>query len=405
VNIIGNVNVPPSELLRTKNNAHAMVPSTSTFELENEANMWYREEEERKKTAYLLAAQQYTPLVSRNGQIPPKHINAAFLEYGKRRKRMEKDGDKRTLVLLVATGVSTDWVPNEETGQARFLLFPQLAEARGVLFITYMRGPEHGSIDGTFANIFGTWMNQYSAIMYKYFRQGQSSGGYGHYQPDKRLFPFKKYRDRRGRDTDRANKDNPYSRFIWEVEYDNRDPVEIRKRGKKYMQSEYTRLFVAAKFYAHDENGKFEAAILLWEKIAPNNNVVVREAVSFGTKDLSDENRQLFSSAKRRDRLVAVRANQWRRPQPLANPDGPIPDEWKLRVPYQGIIYKVMKEKQADGTRPYLDENSLEEDGRLGDLVINLHLLANQFELSDESSDEGDDDNAESTKGDDDNAE
>lgn len=213
--------------------------------------------------------------------------------------------------------------------------------------------------------------------MQKYFVSGQRLGGYRLHQPDKRLFSKKKFRGRNGRDVDKGNKNLPYSRFHWEVEYDNRDPVELHQRGKVYMKCKYTRLFLGAKFYAPDGNGEFEASIVLWRKITPNSDVItVVEAVSFGTKDLSDDHKSEFF-ASRHDRLVGVRPDQWRRPHPVENPDDGTPAAWMLTVPFQGMVYKVTTERQTDGTRPYLADQL--EDGELGDLTIDLRIMLTQY--------------------------
>lgn len=379
----------------------ACIQVRNTFGLEDDAALWFCKEQERAKTSYLRAGPQYIPYIATNGKIPTKHIHAAFSEFEKRFgqrtttvKTAPKDDSQAPTVILVASGViDEDWVPGEDIGHARFLLIPKLSPSGGsALFLTYMPGPEHGSIDGSFADDFGAWRRRYP-VLQKYFVSGQSSGGYGHYQPDKRLFPKKKFRDRQGRDVDRGNKNLPYSRFNWEVEYDNRDPVELRQRGKVYMNCKYTRLFLAAKFYAPDGNGgNFEASMVLWRKTNPANDVIaVVEAVSFGTKDLSDDHKREFF-APRHDRIVGVRPEQWRRPQPVENPDddnATTPSEWMLSVPFSGIVYKVMSERRTDGTRPYLAEELV--DGQLGDLQIDLRTMLMQYSATVDLGDDDDD--------------
>ena len=175
-------------------------PVNNTFGLEEEANLWFRQEQERSKTSYLMPGPQYTPYVTTNGKIPASHFQAAFSEFGKRfgngQRTTTRDAPS---LLLVASGViSEDWVPGEDIGRARFLLIPRLyyeGRSQSALFLTYMPGPEHGSVDGSFADDFGAWRRRYLVLL-KYFVSGQSSGGYGHHQPGKRLFPKKKFRDR-----------------------------------------------------------------------------------------------------------------------------------------------------------------------------------------------------------------
>ena len=363
---------------------------TNTFGLDAEAEKWFGCELERSKNSYLKEGPQYKHYASTNGKIPTKHLHEALSEF-KKRFGGKQNGTKTSAfnnkgvhspsVLLVASGVSKTWVPDDSIGNAHFLLFPELSAAGGssALFLTYMPGPEHGAINGAFANAFGAWIYRYPA-MENYFLSGQSSGGYGYHQPDKRLFPRKQFRDRQGRDVDKGNKGLPYSRFYWEVEYDNRDPVELRQRGMVYMKCKYTRLFLGAKFYAPEESGEFESAIVLWGKITQGSDkVTVVEAVSFGTKDLSDDHKNEFFT-NRHDRLVGVRPDQWRRPLLKGHPQrvpATTPADWMLTVPFQAFLYKVTTEKRDDGTRPYLSD--VLEEGEVGDLTINLRSMLSQF--------------------------
>ena len=227
------------------------------FGLQEEAKQWVQQEEERSKTPYLPPGPSYKPYVSQNGKVPLRQFQEAFSECGNRyggrgRKAKATATEKKTStmapsVVLVASGVSEDWEPNECMDPARFLLVPGLVASKNAkngaaLFITYMRGPEHGSVDGAFSTWFGAWIAKFP-ILQKYFVTGQSSGGYGHFQPDRSIFPKKKFRDRHGRDMDKAKNNLPYSRLVWEVQYKNRDPVQLRQRGKRYMSNRYTRLF------------------------------------------------------------------------------------------------------------------------------------------------------------------
>ena len=176
-----------------------------------------------------------------------------------------------------------------------------------------------------------------------YLTGGLSSGGrldnrFNGFEPDHRLFPRTKYRDFNGNDSDGSNKGNPYSRFVWAIEAGNRDPIEIRQREKLYTKNDYTRLFLAAKFYA-PLDGTYEAAIVLWGKPdGSNNNTTVMDAVCFGTSDLSDEHKNDFLQ-QQVHRLIGVQHNQWRRPQ---NGDR---ESWTVRVPFIGIGYKIAKKK------------------------------------------------------------
>ena len=51
------------------------------------------------------------------------------------------------------------------------------------------------------------------------------------------------------------------------------------------MASRYTRLFLVAKFYYHDENREFDAGIVHRGKVNPNSDeITVVEAVTIGSK-------------------------------------------------------------------------------------------------------------------------
>ena len=157
------------------------------------------------------------------------------------------------------------------------------------------------------------------------------------------------------------------------------------------MKSEYTRLFLAAKFYAPLADGTYEAAIVLWGKPDGSNETTVMEAVSFGTRDLSDDQKEEFSQ-HRANRLVGVQPDQWRRPR------DDLAADWTIRVPFRGIGYKIAKKKRkrTQAIVYVLDEI---EDGAVKDLNVNLQEMVLHFEnqvlpaeqLSEVSSSEGDD--------------
>ena len=54
-------------------------------------------------------------------------------------------------------------------------------------------------------------------------------------------------------------------------------------------RSPYTRLFLGAIISEPDEDSSYEAGIVLWGKDEQDDTISVFDAVSFGTKDLSDE--------------------------------------------------------------------------------------------------------------------
>lgn len=340
---------------------------------QKEAEKWLSEEQKRSNLSYLREGPQYVPLKcsKKNSTIPIEHIESAYKEYNRRFGGDSNPADTTPSVLLVATGVSKEWVPGEEVGHARFLLFPELGAVKmTALFVTYMPGPEHGAVAAWFAGELGSWQRSNQVLNGCLSRGGQSSGGYGFFQPDKRIFPFWRNRDHAGRDTDRGNKNNPYSRFIWEIEYENRDAVQIRERGRAYMIPHYTRLFLAMKIYAPSD-GRFEAAVVLWGKEDEGSNAItVMKAVSFGSIDLSDDHKQEFFQ-RRADLLVGVDINSWERPQNDAN-------AWSITLPFRGFLFKVTRGEPAEAGIEYVLDDLGNND--VEDFVIDLRGVVNEYE-------------------------
>lgn len=307
---------------------------------------------------------KYSPFEceGRDAHIPDEHFTKAFVEFSRRFPETtnhddnEINDDKTPTVLLVATKVAKNWTPSEAVGKGRFLLFPEITiggEDMSALFLTYMPGSVHGSADKFVSDELGQGIRA-NPLLFLTMNYGASSGSNSYYQPDIRVFPSRKYRDldRQGRDTDKdkANENNPFSRFIWEIEYKNRDPVKLRQRGKKYAATPYTRAFLGAKIFGVTAKGQLEAAVVLWGKTgeARNAAVTVLDAVDFGTVELTEEHKEEFSE-RDHDKLVGVTENQWRRPQPA--PDLSIldttPQDWKINIPYAALLYKVTRKENC----------------------------------------------------------
>ena len=329
--------------------------------------------------------QQYQPYVSMDGQVDAYQLEKSAVEYELR----ETDPSKRLRPVLVAVGVSREWRPDESHSKARFLLFPKIgSEDRrsfGALFLTYMPGPRHGAVDGCFMDDFGAWKRS-ERILGQSLTSGVSSGGKYFSQPDRRVYPVQSRKDPNGNDADCGNANKTFSRFIWEVEYGNRDPVGLRQHGHKMMRSIYTRLFLGAKFSDFDDDGRFEAAMVLWGRPdghTNGDNISVVDAVSFGTKDLTEKTKTEFSEHKT-GRLIGVPADRWRRPTGadvalMELPDEETSDEWFLTVPHRGILYKVgAKETDNHGQLQYLLD--VLREGQIRDLRINLQVMAFEFQ-------------------------
>ena len=343
----------------------------------------------------------YRPYVSPDGRVPLERLEKSFVEY-----ELRDDHEEKSLrPVLVAVGVKPNWEPDDESipSKARFLLFPNMSvpgsnceddrcHNNSALFLTYMPGKYHGSVDGCFQDAYGAWiLSEPDAD--NALNSGVSSGGKKFSQPDRRVYPAPKRRE--PYDVDPSNGNEGFSRLIWEVEYGNRDPVELRQHGHKMMmQSNYTRLFLGAKFsYFDPGTDLFEAAIVLWgrpEDITHNgldNTITVIAAVSFGTKDLTDETKEVFSGDLV-DHLPGVRADQWRRPNGAGTPRSeiprgvPPPNDWIFTVPRSGILYKVASRDVAD-PRPFQYILRSATGRQISDLQINLMRMAVQFQKSD----------------------
>jgi hypothetical protein len=114
------------------------------------------------------------------------------------------------------------------------------------------------------------------------------------------------------------------------------------------------------------------AGIVLWGKPDPaSQDISVLAAVSFGTEDLTYDEKELFEEATH-DRLAGVTA--WTRPTAIKlDSEEAIPVDRKLNIPYQGILYRVTTKRS--GHSGYLLDELTEEDG-IGDLVLDLRGLA-----------------------------
>ena len=95
------------------------------------------------------------------------------------------------------------------------------------------------------------------------------------------------------------------SRFIFEVEYAHRTVIPIRQLGYNYMvqdpDARYMRSFCAERIKEGGQGG-FELAIVIWRKNpADEGNIIVSQAISCGSIDLSTELRQEFQQQAERD--------------------------------------------------------------------------------------------------------
>ena len=267
--------------------------------------------------------------------------------------------------------------------------------------MTYMPGPVHDSVDVRFHLDAETWRDGHDGLSLA-LNSGCSSGAHNAVQSDYRLWPNPKYRDRNGNDKDRAQKDLPHTRLYWEIEYDHQKVVELSEHGAKLMRrSDYTRFFIGATISKPDDiDALYDAAVVLWGKDDSTNEISVLEAVSFGAKDLSDEMKEAYSQT-RQARLPAVGVDGWRRPEnagalPVERLT-PTPEEWLLRIPAKGILYKVMTGKRnQDGERKYFWDTLAENE--VGDMVIDLLRMTYGISFQNETGDSTDEEDEVSWK-------
>jgi hypothetical protein len=370
----------PSDLLNRENVVEE--ENLDPFGLNTQAGRWLKAEQQyyksRVDTSYFPGTAQI--------EVESK-LRDAPMEYARRRLQ-ETMAKNASPVLLISTNVSKEWVPPESVGKGlRFLVFPQVDGSP--LFLTYMPGWVHGTADNFVAETIGQW--KINEVLGAVLSGGLSSGNYGTFQPDIRIYPNARHKDKKGPDKDKKNGCLPYSRLIWEIEHGNRDPVALRQRGKLYMNCKYTRLFLACKIFEASRT-MLRAGIVLWGKADPETQVIsVLAAVSFGTEDLTDEEKGLFEEA-RHDRLVG--ATNWTRPArtELGPFEEGTPDDWKMNVPYQGILFKVTTKRS--GPRAYLLDKLSDVDG-VDDLVLDLQELARRIcepeDMSSESESEATD--------------
>jgi hypothetical protein len=382
------------------------------FGLKDDAVKWIQQEMlPYGDEAYLLPINHYRPLVlPKDGiKIPATQFQTAAAEYERRSKAAM---DRTTQPVLVAVGVNDVTMRlfhNDEEGptkKARYLFFPTISwrEHRGALFVTYMPGPAHGGVDAYFIGEAQSWRTSCAAVE-TVLDSGCSSGAHNAVQPDHRFFPYRKYRDKNGNDKDKAHHGLPHTRMYWEIEYDHRKIGELRQHGANLMRrTPYTRLFLGATISKPDpgDDDKYEAAIVLWGKADDGAaaTISVLDAVSFGTRGLSDATKAEYSKI-RQDRLPEVGADAWRRPDnadetPVVLASPTTPGQWLLHVPFTRLLYKVMTGKRKpdeDRTYEYLLDTLCE--GEVKDLVVDLlrmsysvYMKTNAAVRDDESNDE-----------------
>ena len=381
----------PSEVLAPGKRANSEKEDMhNPFGLKDKATKWLQDEMAVFQDSYLVPPNKYRPHISKDGRVAPAQIKRAFAESINREAKPYRL--RPVLIVVGLEGYPEDFLADESLHRARYLFSPDIdigtpirvlkCSSASALFVTYMPGPEHGVADASFMDHFGAWKTS-NQILKKYLSSGVSSGSEDSSQPDRRVFPIGAYRDFGNPDRDRSNKNNAYSRLIWEVEFSNRDPVKLRVHGRKLMRPRNVRLFLGAKFSEFDENGHFEAAIVLWGKPDGHNaggDIAVVTAVSFGTKCLSDETKTEFS---RRGGLPPVAVDAWRRPQdaataPLLDPPATTPAPWLLNISVQGILYRVTASERDDDGNPQYLLDMLGQD-LVADFPVNLLDMAREY--------------------------
>jgi hypothetical protein len=268
--------------------------------------------------------------------------------------------------LLVATNVKSTWTVSKEFAKFHFKLVA--IEDTSALFITFMPGIVHGTVDGALAG----WILKYLGENNLDDHVSEAHSGGGTYQPDIRLFP--EIPDPAGphQDLDQ-DYDRAQSRVVIEFEFGNRNASALRSVGFTVLNNDYGALFVGIKIWKKDRGGFFGAAAVLWGKDHATGTISISQAFDFGTKELSTQSKDAWSHAGP-IMLPPVPVGSWLRPLPLhviARPPigqpRPAPQQAWCLVLRKDLMFYRMPSSSVHGS-PYIP-NALPA---LQDCVIDL---------------------------------
>ena len=295
----------------------------------------------------------YTPIDNQGKErVADDHLEKAVEEYNNRFvfSTEEEDAESHQYsgspYLLVATNVKSTWEAPAAFSQVRFMLAPMQEEDKSALFITFMPGIVHGTIDGAFADEIGAYLKQNNL---KRVVKRSASGG-GTYQPDIRLFPnFPDPNPPAGAADLDTDYDRTQSRVVIEFEFGNRNADGLREVGHTVLSNEYGSLFIGIKIWKRTHSGSFGAALVVWEKNHITGVVTLREAFDFGTKELATATKNAWNKPGTANMLPRVPVNLWQRPMPLqplpvpqpGQPPPPTPPGWSLILPRDSLLYRM----------------------------------------------------------------
>ena len=342
-----------------------------------------RKQAEQWRTKQLQDKGNYHPLQSegRTVSLPQflSQFQKACVEHH-RRSQCETHDLEYPLVVLVGVGFDEELIEmsDESRPKAHYLFFPKLgAEGESALFITYLAGNVHGSVLTELSGQLVIWFHDNRGLkerLSKALNAGPPNGS----QPDIRVYPEKRY-TKRPPDDDPDNSSRPFSRLIVEIEWMNRDPVELRQKGYSYFYPKsprdpdyepnndannfcggfrHVRMFLGCSLFGNstdlgkmDENDlEYEAALVLWKRNEDNDEIRVNNAIDFGTKQLSAAHKQQYEGDGQ-GRLPGV--TNWTRREK----DG---RSRTMVIPKKGFLYEVSQISNVDV--PLVDIEDFELD-------------------------------------------
>jgi hypothetical protein len=215
-------------------------------------------------------------------------------------KPTKKDDVQGAPVLLVSTHVKPDWTPSvaftADLGfkHVKFLLVPNIDGSTSSLFISFMPGNTHGEADAHVACQIRDWVRD--SRLDDVLRQKHSGGK--HYQPDVSLRPELADPAPPGgtADSDPNSNNTAYARLVVEVEFCHRNAEKLRIVGAAAFDNPFTSLFLGIKIWKKGARG-FAAVAILWAKDPLTQMIALRNAVDFGTREVTPQVRAEFNAA------------------------------------------------------------------------------------------------------------
>ena len=379
---------------------------TNPFGLRDKAGHWLTNQLQDKGGYRPLRSEETVTL-----SIFLSQFQKACAEYHRRSE------SEHSLAVLVGVGIDEKMIEmsDECRPKAHYLFFPKLgAEEQSALFITYLAGNEHGRVLSELSYQLRCWLDSNEGLEER-LATVVDAGPHDDNQPDICVYPEERFTDSL-LDVDSDNNNCPFSRLIVEVEWMNRGPIHLRKRGYKYFYKrpldkedpnykpdtdddasddannsandddsglKHVRMFLGCSLFGDDaaletmeiNDLKYYAALVLWKRDEEDDDKIkVHDAISFGTNPLEDDHEDKYEKHGR-EMLPSVDRNKWRH---LEN-NG---EAREMVIPKEGFLYKVNRVSQDDIDTSNDDdppEDFFTDDG-IKDFVVDINKLVRQFE-------------------------